>query len=82
MVAAVLVTAASIAAMRRGGGRRRGAANLFVPLVEPVNDTLDGCSRRPDGVVRVAVELRVRVASLPIVLGLVLLGRLQAIHSE
>lgn len=41
-----------------------------------VYDVLDGGGRRPNRVVRVAVKLRVRVASLLVVLLLVLLGRL------
>ena len=41
-----------------------------------VNDVLDGGGRRPDGVVGVAVELRIGIASLLVVLFLVFFGRL------
>ena len=42
-----------------------------------MNDVLDGDGHRPNGVVRVAVKLRILVATLAVVLGAVLLRRLR-----
>ncbi len=45
---------------------------LFVAFVQLVDDRLDRLSGRPDGVVSVAMELRIGIASLLVVLFLVL----------
>lgn len=47
-----------------------------------MDDALDGGGGRPDGVVRVAVKLRILGSPHRIVLGLVLLRRLQTINSN
>lgn len=57
----------------RAGRRLLG---LFVAFVQLVDDSLDRLGRRPHRVVSVAVELRIRVAPLLVVLFLVLLRRL------
>ena len=44
--------------------------------MELVDDALNGGGHRPDGVVSVAVELRVLVPSSQLILRLILLGRL------
>lgn len=75
MVTGTIRRPADASVRRRGRRGRAGrAANLFVPLVELVNDTLDSYGRRPDGVVGIAVELGIGIPPIPVVLRFVLLS--------